>query len=81
MKTHKNNRYEKQYTAEDLKIILSNNPGGLMLAKIQDKMGCSEMTVRNLLKPLIESGEITKKNIGQSAKKPVNLYKLAEATT
>lgn len=78
MTTLKKNRYEKQYTADDIKAILVKNPGGLMLGSIQYMMGCSEMTVRNLLKPLIESGEVVKQNIGQSEKKPVNLYKLKD---
>jgi hypothetical protein len=64
----------KQYTAIKLKTVLNKTPGGLMLAIIQSEMGCSEMTVRALLKPLIESGEVIKLNIGRSEKKPVNLY-------
>jgi hypothetical protein len=68
------NRFKKQYTAIKLKTVLNKTHGGLMLAIIQSEMGCSEMTVRALLKPLIESGEVIKLNIGRSEKKPVNLY-------
>jgi hypothetical protein len=68
------NRFKKQYTAIKLKTVLNKTPVGLMLAIIQSEMGCSEMTVRALLKPLIESGEVIKLNIGRSEKKPVNLY-------
>lgn len=68
------NRFEKKFTEEDIRTILNKNPGGLMLAIIQSEMGCSEMTVRTLLKPLIDSGEVIKSNIGRSEKKPVNLY-------
>lgn len=70
------NRFEKKYTVEDIKKVLDKTPGGLMLAIIQSEMGCSEMTARALLKPLIESGEVIKLNIGRSEKKPVNLYML-----
>ena len=72
----KNSRYEKQYTDNDIRAVLSKNPNGLMLGKIQSEIGCSEMTVRSLLRPMIESGQVIKTNIGQSEKKPVNLYTL-----
>jgi hypothetical protein len=70
------NRFEKKFTEEDIKAVLNKTPGGLMLAILQSEVGCSEMTMRGLLKPMIESGEIIKLNIGRSKKKPVNLYML-----
>lgn len=65
---------KKQFTEEDIEMVLKENPGGLMLRSIELKVGCSEMTVRNLLKPLITAGHVEKRNIGASEKKPTNLY-------
>ena len=64
----------KQFTDKDIERVLKENPRGLMLKGIEYKMGCSEMTVRNLLKPLIESGLVEKRNIGVSKKRATNLY-------
>lgn len=74
--TKPKNRFEKKFTEDDVKKILDKTPSGLMLALIQSEMGCSEMTIRTLLKPMLESGEVIKLNIGHSEKKPVNLYML-----
>jgi len=70
------NSYEKRFKPDDVLTVLKDNPGGLMLSNIQKIMGCSEMTARNLLKPLIESRQVVKLNIGSSEKRPVNLYSL-----
>jgi len=69
--------YLKQYTENDVKKALRES-NGLMLAKLQENIGCSEMTLRNLLKPMIKAGDVTKKNIGVSEKRPVNVYSLGE---
>lgn len=69
-------RYEKRYTADNIKEVLYKYPNGLMLKKLMSEIGCSEMTARNLLKPLIESGEIVKHNMGLSDTKPYYLYML-----
>ncbi len=65
--------YQKQFNEDQIRIALADS-NGLMLAKLQEKIGCSEMTLRNLLKPLINSGVVVKQNIGVSEKKPVNIY-------
>lgn len=70
-------RYIKQFTAENVKTALIGTQG-LMLAKLQEKIGCSEMTLRHLLKNMIASGEVVKTNIGASENKPVNIYFIPE---
>lgn len=67
--------YLKQFNTDHVKTALAGSPG-MMLAKLQEKIGCSEMTLRKLLTPLIDSGEVVKRNIGSSEKRPVNLYLL-----
>ena len=67
--------YLKKFSADHVKDALKGSPG-MMLAKLQEKTGCSEMTLRHLLKPMIDSGEIVKQNIGSSEKKPINVYLL-----
>lgn len=64
----------KQFTAKDVERVLKENPRGLMLKGIEYRMGCSEMTARNLLKPLIELGQVEKRDIGASKKRATNLY-------
>jgi hypothetical protein len=76
MEILKNNRYQKQYTENDIKKALDKYPAGLMLSKLQSELGCSEMTVRNLLKPMIDSEKVIKTNISQSETKPYYLYTL-----
>jgi predicted ArsR family transcriptional regulator len=66
-------RYQKIFNESDILLALEDSP--LMLRKIAQRVSCSEMTLRKLLKPLIESGEVEVINIGSSDKKPVNLYR------
>ena len=66
----------KQYTKDSIRDVLTKHPEGIMLGKLQSLVGCSEMTLRHLLDTMVESGEVVKTNIGQSTKKPVNLYRL-----
>ena len=72
--------YLKQFNQDHVKTALAGSPG-MMLAKLQEKIGCSEMTLRHLLKPLIDSGEIVKQNIGSSEKKPINIYLIKGSNT
>ena len=67
--------YLKQFNQDHVKTALADSPG-MMLAKLQEKIGCSEMTLRHLLTPLLESGEVVKRNIGSSEKKPINIYRI-----
>lgn len=67
-------RDKKQFTEEDIERVLKENPLGLMLKGIELKVGCSEMTARNLLKPLIEAEKVEKQNIGSSEKRGTFLY-------
>ena len=69
--------YKKQFEPSHVLNALEGSPG-MMLIKLQEAVGCSEMTLRRLLNPLIASGEVIKLNIGASDKKPVNLYKRKE---
>ncbi len=70
--------YLKQFNEDHVRVALAGSPG-MMLAKLQERIGCSEMTLRHLLKPLIEYGEVVKMNIGTSEKKPINIYLLKES--
>jgi len=67
--------YQKKYNEDHVRAALDGSPG-MMLARLQEKIGCSEMTVRHLLKPLMDSGDVVKQNIGCSEKRPVNVYSL-----
>ena len=67
-------RDKKQFTEEDIERVLKENPLGLMLKGIELKAGCSEMTARNLLNPLIEAEKVEKQNIGSSEKRGTFLY-------
>ncbi len=69
----KKNRYEKRFTEENIKAVIPEQPNGVMLRKIISDAGCSEMTARKLLDPLIRSGEVIKINIGSDTK-PYYLY-------
>jgi predicted ArsR family transcriptional regulator len=66
-------RYQKIFNESDILLALEDSP--LMLRRLAQRVGCSEMTLRKLLKPLIESGEVELLNMGSSDKKPVNLYR------
>ncbi len=72
--------YLKQFNEDHVKSALSGSPG-MMLAKLQEKIGCSEMTLRHLLKPMIKTGVVVKRNIGSSEKKPINIYLLKGSET
>lgn len=65
---------KKQFTEDDIKMVLKENPHGLMLKWIELNVGCSEMTARNLLEPLIKAGQVEKRDIGASKKRATNLY-------
>jgi hypothetical protein len=65
-----------RYTRSDILKAFTNYPEGLMLGRIQSDVGCSEMTARNLLKPMVDSGEVIRTNISQSETKPYYLYTL-----
>lgn len=65
---------KKIFTVDDIERVLKEQTTGLMLKGIEFRVGCSEMTARNLLKPLIDAGLVEKRNIGASEKRATNLY-------
>ena len=68
--------FSLKFTEEKLLEILKKNNGNMLRVLALD-MGCGERTARNLLKPLVESGRVIKKNLG-SEKKPTYVYYLQE---
>jgi len=63
-----------KFNEEKLKYVLQENSNGLMLRHIRLKMGCSETTARNLLKPLLANGKVFRNNISDSEIRPLYLY-------
>lgn len=68
-------QFIKQYTKTSIIKALQVEPHGLMLSGVRKKLGCSEQTARNLIMPLVESGQVIKRNLG-TGKKPVNVFVL-----
>ncbi len=66
-------QFSKQYTEASIVKTLQKEPHGLMLSGVQKELGCSEQTARNLVMPLVESGQVIKRNLG-TEKKPVNVF-------
>jgi len=66
-------QFSKQYTEASIIKTLQGEPHGIMLSGVREKLGCSEQTARNLIMPLVESGQVIKRNLG-TGKKPVNVF-------
>ena len=70
-------QFSRRYTEVDIIKVLQAEPHGIMLSGMMKKLGCSEQTARNIIMPMIKSGQVIKRNIG-TEKKPVNVYILKE---
>jgi len=66
-------QFSKQYTEANIIKTLQAEPHGLMLSGVRERLSCSEQTARNLITPLVESGQVIKRNLG-TEKKPVNVF-------
>ena len=66
----------KLYSIEQVITILINNPNGLMLAKIKNLMGCSEVTTRNYLNSMKKENMVISKNIGVSEVRPILVWSI-----
>ncbi len=70
-------QFSRRYTEADMIKVLQAEPYGIMLSGMMEKLGCSEQTARNIIMPMIKSGQVIKRNIG-TEKKAVNVYILKE---
>ena len=66
----------KLYSIEQVITILLNNPDGLMLGKIKNLMGCSEVTARNYLNSMKKENMAISKNIGVSEVRPILIWSI-----
>ncbi len=66
--------FKKTYTQEQVIDLLNTHPEGLMLEKIRQSLGCSEMTLRTLINPLVNNREVLKRNISATDSRPIYLY-------
>ncbi len=66
-------QFSRRYTEADMIKVLQAEPYGIMLSGMMEKLGCSEQTARNIIMPMVKSGQVIKRNIG-TEKKAVNVY-------
>jgi AraC-like DNA-binding protein len=66
--------FKSKYTQQQVIDLLNSHPEGLMLEKIRQSLGCSEMTLRTLINPLVNDREVLKRNISATDSRPIYLY-------
>lgn len=64
-------QYQKKFTTEQVLALLRGHEK--LLREIIDSLGCSKSTVENLIKILLETNKIKRRNVG-SEKKPLWMY-------
>jgi predicted transcriptional regulator len=70
------NQYQKKFTIEQVLVLLCS--GEKSLHEVTDSLGCSKSTAGNLIKLLLETNKIQRRNVG-SEKKPLWMYSSKEA--
>lgn len=61
--------FEKRYTEDQVIEAIEQHSNVISSRQIADKLGCSKLTVDNLLKDLLASGEVDRVNLGTDNKK------------
>jgi len=69
-------QFQKKFTTEQVLILLCGSEKSLR--EITDSLGCSKSTAGNLIKILLETNKIQRRNVG-SEKKPLWMYSSKEA--
>lgn len=69
-------QYQKKFTTEQALALLCGSEKSLR--EIIDSLGCSKSTAGNLIKILLETNKIQRRNVG-SEKKPLWMYSSKEA--
>lgn len=61
--------FKKKYTEDQVIEAIEQHSNVISSRQIADKLGCSKLTVDNLLKDLLASGEVNRVNLGTEDKK------------
>lgn len=69
-------QYQKKFTTVQVLALLHDHEKSLR--EIIDSLGCSKSTAENLIKLLLETNNIQRRNVG-SEKKPLWMYSSREA--
>lgn len=70
-------QYQKKFTSGQVLALLRSREKSLR--EVIDSLGCSKSTAENLIKILLETNQIQRRNVG-SEKKPLWMYSSKDVT-
>ena len=62
-------KFKKKYTDEMVMGLLKKHSDIMAPRQMADKLGCSKVTLENLLRSMLEQGQVRRVNVGTDKKK------------